>query len=170
MRSCENIWNGYNPIRSTSIYWNYVFGLNTFGLKLYIWLLKEYIYSKSHYLHFIYPFRHVISYQLKLTTARLKKGTAQWFRLAYSARVFFNDYIYVIYSRSSIIRGTRFWGQNLVRPTYIKYSKTSIIHTFIIRTPLLSAVFETKIQYAQVPRIIEVWLYMLYSETLEIIH
>ena len=39
----------------------------------------------------------VISHQLKLTAARLKKGTAQWFRLANSGRIFFNlswyDYI-----------------------------------------------------------------------------
>ena len=26
-----------------------------------------------------------------------------------------------------------FWGQNLVRPTYMKHGKTSIIHTSIIR-------------------------------------
>ena len=40
-----------------------------------------------------------MSYQLKLTAVRLKKGTAQLFRLAYSARIFFNsswyDYIYI---------------------------------------------------------------------------
>ena len=38
-----------------------------------------------------------------------------------------------IYSQTfiSIIRG--FWGQNLVRPTYMKYSQTSIIRTSIIR-------------------------------------
>ena len=47
------------------------------------------------------------------------------------------------YPRNSIIRG--FWGQNLVRRTYMKYSKTSIIHTSIIRGPRLSAVFETTI-------------------------
>ena len=35
------------------------------------------------------------------------------------------------YNRTSVIRG--FWGQNLVRPSYMKYSKTSIIHTSIIR-------------------------------------
>ena len=35
------------------------------------------------------------------------------------------------YPRNSIIRG--FWGQNLVRRTYMKYSKTYIIHTSIIR-------------------------------------
>ena len=44
--------------------------------------------------------------------------------------------IYVIqsdlcYPRNSIICG--FWGQNLVRTTYMNYSKTSIIHTSIIR-------------------------------------
>ena len=37
----------------------------------------------------------------------------------------------------------------------MKYS-----HTSIIRGPRLSAVFDAKIQYAQVPRIIEVWLYI----------
>ena len=64
-----------------------------------------------------------------------------------------------IYSQTSIIRG--FWGQNLVRPTYMKYSKTSIIRGFwgqnlvrptymkynktsIIRGTRLSAVFEAK--------------------------
>ena len=40
-----------------------------------------------------------MSYQLKLTAARLKKGTAQLFRLAYSARILFNsswyDYVYI---------------------------------------------------------------------------
>ena len=41
----------------------------------------------------------------------------------------------IIYT--SIIRG--FWGQNLVRPTYMKYNKTSII-----RGTRLSAVFEAK--------------------------
>ena len=35
------------------------------------------------------------------------------------------------HTRKSIIRG--FWGWNLVRLTYMKYSKTSIIHTSIIR-------------------------------------
>ena len=43
----------------------------------------------------------------------------------------------------SIIRS--FWGQNLVRPTYVKYSQTSTIHTSIIRGPKLSTVFETKV-------------------------
>ena len=33
-----------------------------------------------------------------------------------------------------------------------------MIRTSIIRGPRLSAIFETKIQYAQVPPIIEVWL------------
>ena len=49
------------------------------------------------------------------------------------------------YPRNSIIRG--FWGQNLVRPTYMKYlySQISIIRTSIIRGPRLSAVFKTKI-------------------------
>ena len=32
----------------------------------------------------------VLSYQLKLTAARLKKGTTQWFRFANSARIFIN--------------------------------------------------------------------------------
>ena len=45
--------------------------------------------------------------------------------------------------------------------TYMKYSKTSIIHTYIICGPQLYAVFEIKIYYAQVPRIIEVWLYIV---------
>ena len=31
----------------------------------------------------------ILSYHLMLTAARLKKGTAQWFRLANSARIFF---------------------------------------------------------------------------------
>ena len=31
----------------------------------------------------------LLSYQLKLTTTRLKEGTAQWFRLANSARISF---------------------------------------------------------------------------------
>ena len=53
-----------------------------------------------------------------------------------------------------IIRG--FWRQNVVRSTFMKYSQTSII-----RGPRLSAVFEAEIQYAQVPRIIEVWLYTI---------
>ena len=35
------------------------------------------------------------------------------------------------YPRNSIIRG--FWGQNLVSPTHMKYSKISIIHASIIR-------------------------------------
>ena len=47
-------------------------------------------------------------------------------------------YLRLYYPRNSIIRG--FWGQNLVRPTNMKYSQTSII-----RRPRLSAVFETKI-------------------------
>ena len=38
-----------------------------------------------------------MSYQLKLTAARLKKGTAQLFRLAYSARIFFNSSWYDLY-------------------------------------------------------------------------
>ena len=46
----------------------------------------------------------------------------------------------------------------MVRPTYMKYSKTSIICR-----PRLSTIFETKIQYAQVPRITEARLY--YSNT-----
>ena len=62
----------------------------------------------------------------------------------------------VLYSHTSIIRG--FWGQNIVRPTYMKYSQISIIRISVIRGPRLSAVFETKIYYAQVPQIIEVWL------------
>ena len=61
------------------------------------------------------------------------------------------------YPRNSIISG--YWGQNVVRPTNMKYSKTSIMHTSIIRGPRLSTVFETKIQHAQVPRIIEVRLW-----------
>ena len=40
------------------------------------------------------------------------------------------------------------------------HSQTSVICASIIRGPRLSAVFEAKIQYAQVPRIIEVWLYI----------
>ena len=40
----------------------------------------------------------------------------------------------------------------------MKYSQTSIFRTSIIRGTRLSAVLETKIYYAQVPRIIEVWL------------
>ena len=43
------------------------------------------------------------------------------------------------YPRNSIIRGS--WGQILVRPTYMKYSQTSLICTSIIRGPRLSAVF-----------------------------
>ena len=44
----------------------------------------------------------------------------------------------LLYSQTSIIRGTRlsaFWGQNLVCPTYsyMKYSQTSIIRTSFIR-------------------------------------
>ena len=35
------------------------------------------------------------------------------------------------YSQTSIIRG--FWDQILVRPTYMKYSQTSMIRTSIIR-------------------------------------
>ena len=35
-------------------------------------------------------FINIYSYQLKLTAARLKNGTAQGFRLANSARIFFN--------------------------------------------------------------------------------
>ena len=46
------------------------------------------------------------------------------------------------YSQTSLIRG--FWDQNLVRPTYTKYSKTSIIRTSIISEPRLSAVFGPK--------------------------
>ena len=41
----------------------------------------------------------------------------------------------VLYSQTSIIRG--FWGQNLVRPTYMKYSQISIILTSIVRGPRL---------------------------------
>ena len=44
---------------------------------------------------------------------------------------------------TSIIHG--FWGQILVRTTYMKYSQTPIICASIIRGPRLSAVFETKI-------------------------
>ena len=47
------------------------------------------------------------------------------------------------YSQTSIIRG--FLDQNLVRPSYVKYSQISIIRTSIIRGPRLSAVFDTKI-------------------------
>ena len=43
----------------------------------------------------------------------------------------------------------------------MKYSQISIIRTTIIRGPRLFAVFDTKIQYAHVPWIIEVWLYMV---------
>ena len=41
----------------------------------------------------------ILSYQLKLTSARLKKGTTQWFRLANSARIYINLswYDYTIY-------------------------------------------------------------------------
>ena len=54
----------------------------------------------------------------------------------------------------------------MVHPTYVKYSKASIIYTSIIRGPRLSAVFETPIYYAQVLRIIliEVWLYVVKIE------
>ena len=45
------------------------------------------------------------------------------------------------YPRNSIVRD--FWGQILVRPTYMKYSQTSMIRTSIIHGPRLSAVFET---------------------------
>ena len=38
-------------------------------------------------IHFI---TGLLLYKLKLTAARLKKGTAQWFRLANSARIFIN--------------------------------------------------------------------------------
>ena len=57
-------------------------------------------------------------------------------------------YVYTVqsdlyYPRNSIIRG--FGVQNLVRPTYMKYSRTSILRTSIIRGTRLSAVFETRI-------------------------
>ena len=51
--------------------------------------------------------------------------------------------------QTSIIRG--FLGQNLVRPTFLQYSQTSII-----RGPRSSAVFNHKIFSSQVPWIIEV--------------
>ena len=38
----------------------------------------------------VYLIFNVLSYQVKLTTERLKKGTAQWFRFANSAHIFFN--------------------------------------------------------------------------------
>ena len=34
--------------------------------------------------------KYIVLYQHKLVTARLKKGTVQWFRLANSARIFVN--------------------------------------------------------------------------------
>ena len=42
----------------------------------------------------------VLSYQLKLKAARLKKGTAQWYRLANSVRIFINLnwYDYTLYT------------------------------------------------------------------------
>ena len=55
-------------------------------------------------------------------------------------------YIQTSIIRASVIRS--FWGQNLVRPTYMKYSQISIIRTSIIRGPRLSAGFETKIGWA----------------------
>ena len=60
--------------------------------------------------------------------------------------ILYNDDILqsdLYYPRNSIIHG--FKDQNLVRPTYMKHSKSFIIHTSIIRGPGLSAVFKTKI-------------------------
>ena len=61
-------------------------------------------------------------------------------------------------SISIIIRG--FWSQNLVRPTFLKYSRTSISIT-ITRGPRLSVVFtfSPKVYSSLVPRTIDVWLY-----------
>ena len=50
----------------------------------YLYLLTNYICNKIRNVYLL------LSCQLKLTAARLKKGTAQWFMFANSARIFIN--------------------------------------------------------------------------------
>ena len=56
------------------------------AISMYYFLCKL-ITDLQNSIHFI---TGLLLYKLKLTAARLKKGTAQWFRLANSARIFIN--------------------------------------------------------------------------------
>ena len=56
------------------------------AISMYYFLCKL-ITDLQNSIHFI---TELLLYKLKLTAARLKKGTAQWFRLANSASIFIN--------------------------------------------------------------------------------
>ena len=69
-----------------------LFRYKQFALKIYnaicmYYFLCKHITDLQNSIHFI---TGLLLYKLKLTGARLKKGTAQWFRLANSARIFIN--------------------------------------------------------------------------------
>ena len=53
----------------------------------------------------------------------------------------------------------RFLKPKLSTPNFYQLQSDLYYSPSDIREPRLSTVFEDKIQYAQVPRIIEVWLY-----------
>ena len=111
-----------------------LFRYKQFASKIYnaismYYFLSKHITDLQNSIHFI---TGLLLYKLKLTASVLKKGTAQWFRLANSARIFMNLSWYELKSYAQKFGSVRFGSAKKNRRFGLGSAKNSWFGPFLV--------------------------------------